>query len=207
MIGHSLRFWTVAHPNAQMWLCVAGLMSEPREWYVYKARPVEEIMEFLTFQYFAEPSHNRTTLSNRPSAMAYLKLTSFWVVLSLAAVTLAQLESPLQSLHLNNVEKRQLESQDTLGLQKRCVGDCVTCFGAGYQECASNSYICSSRAMLSMEKTPAPVPPTLPTSPCHRCPHSTSVIREIVRRVSAQVTSCARTRLPTVTSQVTVNMG
>lgn len=142
MIGHTLRFWTVAHPNAQMWLCVAGLMSEPREWYVYKARSVEEIMEFLTFQYFAEPSHNRTTLSNRPSAMAYLKLTSFWVVLSLAVVTLAQLESPLQSLHLNNVEKRQLESQDTLGLQKRCVGDCVTCFGAGYQKCASNSYIC-----------------------------------------------------------------
>lgn len=74
--------------------------------------------------------------------MAYIKLTSFWVVLSLAAISLAQLDSPLQSLHLNNIEKRQPEFQDTLGLQKRCSGDCVTCFGAGFQECASNSYIC-----------------------------------------------------------------
>ncbi|GAB7326650.1 hypothetical protein MBLNU13_g10614t1 [Cladosporium sp. NU13] len=71
--------------------------------------------------------------------MGGLKPTFLWLLFSLAVATFAHPDHGLQSLRLNNIEKREL---DTFSLHKRCVGSCSECFGAGYQECASSSSIC-----------------------------------------------------------------
>lgn len=71
--------------------------------------------------------------------MGGLKSTFLWLLLSSAVATFAHPDHGLQSLHLDTIEKREL---DTFSLHKRCVGSCTECFGDGYQECASSSSIC-----------------------------------------------------------------
>jgi len=71
--------------------------------------------------------------------MGGFNASCLWLLLSLSVATFAHPEHGLQSLHLNTIEKREL---DTFRLHKRCVGSCEDCFGSGYQECASSSTIC-----------------------------------------------------------------
>lgn len=71
--------------------------------------------------------------------MGSLKPMFLCFVLSLAVATFAHPDHGLQSLHLDTIDKRGL---DTFSLHKRCIGSCEECFGEGYQECASSSSIC-----------------------------------------------------------------
>lgn len=71
--------------------------------------------------------------------MTNLKATTLWLLYSLGATALAHPDSKLKSLTLPS-------GLETKGLHRRasdtCSGDCVTCFGKGYQPCSSLSSIC-----------------------------------------------------------------
>lgn len=95
--------------------------------------------------------------------MIGLKQTWLWLLLSVTAATFAHPDHGLQSLHLNTIEKRQLDAPT---LHKRCSGSCEECFGQGYQECASSSSICFKPGdSLHGEETCSESSTTTPTVP------------------------------------------
>jgi hypothetical protein len=82
--------------------------------------------------------------------MDSLKTVCFCFIISLKVATSAHSDSELRSLYLQSIEKRELE---VFGLQERdfnytvprfCFegGDCVDCFGAGFQLCPDSEDHC-----------------------------------------------------------------
>lgn len=76
--------------------------------------------------------------------MTPLKATALWLLYSLGAIALAHPDSNdtrLKSLTLSSSSKSGTKSLNRRQ-SDQCSGDCATCFGEGFQLCASSSSIC-----------------------------------------------------------------
>jgi hypothetical protein len=74
--------------------------------------------------------------------MPTLKATTLWLLYSLGVTALAHPDSNdtgLKRLTLSNNEESKILNRQA---SDQCTGDCETCFGAGFQLCASSSIIC-----------------------------------------------------------------
>jgi hypothetical protein len=92
---------------------------------------------------YLRSQHNQLTASQQPLTMAPLKTTTLFLLYSLGALALAHPDSdstkPKALSPLN-----QIPAAKTLNRRAsdECTGDCATCFGSGFELCASSSTVC-----------------------------------------------------------------
>jgi len=95
-----------------------------------------------TSRNYTHPFRNmHSTISQQPSTMSSLKATAIWLLFSLGVAALAHPDTKFKTLSLpvpNGLEAKGLHRR----VPETCSGDCITCFGAGYELCPSSSSIC-----------------------------------------------------------------
>jgi hypothetical protein len=74
--------------------------------------------------------------------MNSLKATTLWLLYSIGAIALAHPDSNINKLKTLTLSKPSETKILNRRASDQCSGDCVTCFGAGYQLCASSSSNC-----------------------------------------------------------------
>lgn len=85
-----------------------------------------------------QPSPN----APKPPTMSPLKATTLWLLYSLGALALAHPDSNDTKLRAPALPKNSAAKVLNRRASDECTGDCATCFGSGFQLCASSSNTC-----------------------------------------------------------------
>ena len=86
--------------------------------------------------------HNHPPNAPKPPTMSPLKATTLWLLYSLGALALAHPDSNDTKLRAPALPKNSAAKVLNRRASDECTGDCATCFGSGFQLCASSSNTC-----------------------------------------------------------------